>query len=100
MKGGYKLLWSDTALADLQNIINYLIENWTQKEIKNFAIRLDKRLDLIINNPKLFPKSSKRKSIRRSVLTRQAVIYYQVKGRVVTIVTLFESRQNPKKLRF
>ena len=34
MKSGYKLLWSDRALADLQNIISYLTENWTQKEIQ------------------------------------------------------------------
>jgi len=99
MKSGFKLLWSDKALADLQNIINYLIENWTQREIKNFARRLDKRLDLIIVNPKLFPASTKRKSIRRSVLTKQTVIYYEVKGGVVNIITLFDSRQNPKKLR-
>jgi plasmid stabilization system protein ParE len=99
MKSGYKLLWSDKALSDLQNIINYLTENWTQKEIKNFARRLDKRLDLIIINPKLFPASTVRKSMRRSVLTKQTVIYYEVKARAVNIIALFDSRQNPKKLR-
>ena len=36
MKSGYKLLWSDRALTDLQNIINYLTESWIQKEIKEF----------------------------------------------------------------
>jgi plasmid stabilization system protein ParE len=99
MKSGYKLLWSDKALVDLQYIINYLTEHWTQKEIKNFAKRLDKRLDLITSNPKLFPRSTKRKSIRRSVLTKQTVIYYEVKGRVINIVTLFDSRQNPRRLK-
>jgi plasmid stabilization system protein ParE len=99
MKSGYKLFWSDKALEDLQSIITYLIENWTQKEIKNFVNRLDKRLSLIVNNPKLFPRSAKRKGIRRSVLTKQAVIYYEVNGRAINIVALFDSRQNPKKLR-
>jgi plasmid stabilization system protein ParE len=99
MKSGYKLLWSNKALEDLQSIITYLIENWTQKEIKNFANRLDKRLGLIVNNPKLFPRCAKRKSIRRSVLTKQTMIYYEVNGRAINIVTLFDSRQNPRKLR-
>lgn len=40
MRSGYKLFWSDTALNDLQNIINYLTEHWTQKEIKSFAKNL------------------------------------------------------------
>ena len=46
MKSGYKLFWSDRALEDLQNIIDYLTETWTQREIQHFARRLDKRLDL------------------------------------------------------
>ena len=67
MKSGYKLFWSDRASDDLQNIINYLIKNWTQKEVQNFARRLDKRLNLLSNSPRLFPKTAKRKNIRRSV---------------------------------
>jgi plasmid stabilization system protein ParE len=99
MKSGYKLFWSDHALADLQNIITYLTKNWTQKEIQNFVRRLDKRLELIVINPKLFPKTIKRKNVRRSVLTKHTVIYYEAKENVVTIVTLFDPRQNPKKLK-
>jgi plasmid stabilization system protein ParE len=99
MKSGYKLLWSYRALADLQNIISHLTENWTSKEIQNFARRLDKRIDLITANPGLFPKTTKRKNVRRSVLTKQTVIYYETKENIINIVTLFDPRQNPKKLR-
>lgn len=99
MQSGYKLFWSDRALDDLQNIINYLNEKWTQKEIRNFVRRLDKRIELIFGNPRLFPKTSKRKNIRRSVLTKHTVIYYEVTENSVTIVTLFDPRQHPKKLR-
>jgi plasmid stabilization system protein ParE len=98
MKGGYKLLWSDRALADLQNIINYLTENWTPKETQNFARRLDKRLDIIATSPGLFPKTTKRKNVRRSVLTKQTVIYYETRENIINIVTFFDPRQNPKKL--
>lgn len=99
MKNGYKLLWSDRTIEDLRNIIDYLTEHWTQKEIQNFARRLDKRLDLIANNPGLFPKTTKRKNIRKSVLVKQTVIYYETRENTVTIVTLFDPRQNPKKIR-
>lgn len=34
MKSGYKVLWSDRALSDLQNIINYLTENGLKKKYK------------------------------------------------------------------
>jgi plasmid stabilization system protein ParE len=99
MRSGYKLVWSDRALADLKNIIDYLTENWTQSEIQNFARRLDKRLDLISVNPNLFPRTTKRKNVRKSVLTKHTVIYYETKFNIVAIVTLFDPRQNPKRLK-
>jgi plasmid stabilization system protein ParE len=99
MKSGYKLFWTDHALEDLQNILNYLTEKWTQRELRNFAKRLDKRLEIISGNPGLFPKTNRRKDTRRSVLTRHTVIYYAIAGSAITILTLFDSRRNPKKLK-
>ena len=99
MRSGYRLFWSDESLRDLQNIIDYLNSNWTQKEIQNFVKRLDKRLEIIIGNPKLFPKTRKRRNVRKSVLSKHTVIYYKMEKDVVTILTLFDPRQDPKKLR-
>lgn len=99
MQSGYRLFWSDKAVADLENIINYLRKEWTQKEIQKFARKLDRRLNLILVNPRLFPKTGRRKNIRRSVLTKHTVIYYEMKEKELTIVTLFDPRQHPKKLR-
>lgn len=97
MRSGYKLLWSDRAVLDLQNIIAYLNYKWTNKEVKNFIGRLDKRLDLIAINPKLFPKTGKRKDVRRSVLTRHITLYYKTTDNLIQVISLFDSRQNPKK---
>ena len=100
MKSGYKMMWSHRALAELQSIIDYLNENWTKKEIQDFIRKLDKRLNIISINPNLFPRTIKRKNVRKSVLTKHVVIYYKTEGNFVTIVTLFDSRQNPEKLNF
>lgn len=97
MRNGYKLLWSDRATSDLQNIISYLLRKWTEKEVKNFVKKLDKRLELIAINPRLFAKTHKRKNVRRSVLTKHTVIYYEASTDIVRIVALFDTRQNPKK---
>ena len=99
MKSGYKLVWSERALADLRNIIDHRTENWTQKEIRTFAKKLDKRLEIIAINPRLFPQSKKRRNIRRSVLTKQTVIYYEAIRDTVTLISLFDTRQAPSKLK-
>ncbi len=41
MRSGYRLQWSERATFDLQNIINYLQDHWTEKEIRNFVRKLD-----------------------------------------------------------
>ena len=99
MKSGYKLVWSDRALGDLRKIIDYLSENWTQKEIRSFAKKLDKRLEIISINPRLFPQTKKRKNVRRSVLTKQTVIYYESTRDTVSVISLFDPRQAPSKLK-
>lgn len=99
MRSGYRIQWSTKAELDLQNIIAYLLEEWTEKEVGSFVKRLDKRLELIAINPRLFPKNNKRKNVRRSVLTKHTVIYYTFSLDVISIITLFDSRQNPEKLK-
>jgi plasmid stabilization system protein ParE len=99
MRNGYRIQWTERATFDLQNIIDYLLYKWTEKEVRNFVRKLDKRLELISINPRLFPKTNKRKNVRRCVLTKHTVIYYETSTDSIKIVTLFDPRQDPKKLK-
>jgi plasmid stabilization system protein ParE len=85
MRSGYRIQWTERATFDLQNIIDYLLNKWTEKEVRNFARKLDKRLELISINPRLFPKTNKRKNVRRSVLTKHTVIYYETSTDTIKI---------------
>ena len=51
MKSGYKIQWTDHALSELEGIIAYLEENWTDRELKNFSQELDHTIELISKNP-------------------------------------------------
>ena len=99
MKNTYKLIWSDEALNNLKNIIKYLEYKWTEKEIKKFEKLLDKRLDLISQNPLLFPKAIKSKDIRKSVLTKYTSVYYKINKYDIELLSIFDNRQNPEKLK-
>ena len=46
MKSGYKILWTDNALQELEATLNYLKEKWTAKELKNLAVALEKNFVL------------------------------------------------------
>lgn len=98
MKSIYKVIWSEEALKNLKEIIDYLEENWSQKEIRKFASLLDKQIHLIQNNPQLFPESEILQNLRKSVLSKQVSIYYEVVENEIHIVTLFDNRQDPSNL--
>ena len=98
MKNTIRIIWSDEALINLKEILNYFERQWTEKEISNFVRLLDKRLSSIERNPHLFPFVNHPENIRRSVLSKQTTIYYQVDKHNIRLITLFDNRQNPKRL--
>jgi plasmid stabilization system protein ParE len=40
MTSGYRILWTDFALKELEATIEYLLENWTEKELKSLALKI------------------------------------------------------------
>jgi len=94
----YKIFWTDEALDNLENILNYLKENWTQKEIDNFKSKLIRQINLIASNPNMFPVSTYNTRLRKAVLSKQTTIFYEVKNNVIYLAYLFANRQNIEKI--
>ena len=99
MESGYKIDWSEEAIRNLDGIIDYLKREWTDKEIIKFVSKLDKAINLISTNPNLFRLTNKRKNIRRCVLMKQVSIYFRHTEDSVYIISIFDTRQNPAKLK-
>ena len=97
MKNGYKILWTDFALKELQKTIEYLEENWTEKELRNLAENIEEKVALISQNPNLFQASSHKKEIRRVIILTYNTLYYRVKNDQIEIISFFSNRQSPKK---
>jgi plasmid stabilization system protein ParE len=97
MKNGYKILWTDNALKELEQTIEYLEENWTERELRNLAESIEETITLISQNPLIFQSSKKKKDIRRAVILSLNSLYYRVSEDSVEILSFFGNRQNPKK---
>jgi plasmid stabilization system protein ParE len=98
MPNGYEVVWSPRAKSDLENKLKWLEENWSEREIRQFAKALNERIQLIIQNPNLFPKTRKKSGIHKSVMKFHTVLYYRVTRKEIQILTLFDPRQHPEKL--
>jgi len=99
MKSGLKIRWTEEATKNLESIISYLESNWTTKELKKFFQKLEKQLLLLSIFPEAYPFSSKKKSIHRCVFTKNLTIYYTVKDDYLVLLSIFDTRQNPLKLK-
>ena len=97
MTNGYKILWTDFALNELENTIEYLKENWTERELRNLALKIEETLSLLSHNPNLFQASDVRKDIRRVIVAKHNTLYYRVKNNTIEIISFFSNRQSPKK---
>jgi plasmid stabilization system protein ParE len=90
----YKLFWSDESINNLESILDYLKERWTQREVDRFKKLLSKQLDLIVSNPRLFPISAYNPRLRKAVLSKQTTIYYEISGTSINIAHLFSNQQD------
>jgi plasmid stabilization system protein ParE len=99
MTSGFKIKWTDNALKELKDTYLYLEENWTNRELKNLSLEIERTIKLISENPKLFPISKKKKKkIRKAAVKKLNTIYYrETKNQTVEILSFFSNRQNPNK---
>ena len=95
----FEIIWSPRAVNDFENIIAYLETNWSEKTVREYSERVDKVVSIISKMPYLYPKISRRKNIRKCLVVKQNALYFRVKKKTVTILAIYDTRQNPKKLK-
>lgn len=96
MKSGYEIVWSDHALNELTQTLEYLEQNFTEKELKKLSKEIEKSVNLISKNPFIFSYSEIR-NVRKVIITRYNTLYYRIKGKDIEIISFFSNRQNPAK---
>ena len=93
-----KLEWSLEAQANLNNIITYLENEWTAKEIRYFSERLEKQLSVILQTPEIYKTSSRKLGLRECQITNHNTLFYTYDDEKLYIVAIFDNRQDPQKL--
>ena len=98
MDSDFKVVWTDEAIDNLESILDYLDHVWTQREVDNFKKKLGKKIELIEQNPKIFPVSAYNPRLRKAVLSRQTIIFYEIADHVINLVYLFNSKQDIQRI--
>lgn len=94
MKNGYKIIWTEKAFIDLQNICNFILFNFSEKEVRNFLYRFNNKLEVLKHYPEMFPLTTVKPHLRKAVINKNSSIYYQFKHGKVHIVNILDNRRN------
>jgi len=95
----YKVFWTEEAVRNLEEIIDYLYSEWTEKEVANFKAKLSVKIDLISKNPKMFPVSDFQPRLRKAVLSKQTSIFYEFNNDIIYLAYLFVNFRSHERLK-
>ena len=90
--------WSSKADQEYFELIVKVQEKWGDLSAQKLAARVMAAEKLIARYPHLFQKCEARPYARKCVVTPQTSMYYIVEVNEITIVSVFDNRQDPTKL--
>lgn len=96
MESGYKIFWTPNALKELEQTIDYLQNNFTDKEIRKLSHKIESSIEIISQNPFIFPVSET-KYVHKAIILQFNTMYYRVNDSDVEILSFFSNRQSPQK---
>ncbi|AWG21186.1 hypothetical protein FFWV33_06365 [Flavobacterium faecale] len=94
-----KAVITDRAKRNIAETLAYLEGNWNKKVQVKFATKLYENIKRITKNPDLFPISSHNKKVRKCVRSKQSSFFYTFSNEKVIILALFDTRQDPNKIK-
>lgn len=97
-----KILWSDTALVQLEDIFDYHKTNISSKIARNLVKSIVQKAQILESNPFIGVKEpllSNRPFEYRYLVVKNYKIIYRFNDQFIKINMVFDCRQNPIKLK-
>jgi len=96
----YKIVVSGNAETALDSILYYLDNKWSKKTSDDFVTIFIKKIAELSLNPKIGKKTDLDESIRKIVITKHNILYYQVISDEIYLLDIIFAKQNPDKNKY
>lgn len=93
-----KVIWTDDALNDYHQNIEYLLAEWSEIVATDFIEDVNATLELIKLLPEMFPLSDY-ESVRKAVIRKQISLYYLTEGEKIYLLRFWNNYKNPDSLK-
>lgn len=88
-----KVEWTLLARDDYWKNIEYLENNWTEKEVLNFINEVDYSINLLVKGNVIFTQSNYI-NVYKMVVIQQITIYYSIKNEIVYLLRFWNNYQD------
>ena len=88
------VVWSARSLGHAIAIREYLLENFSQKEVDRFFTLLEKFERNVSRFPKLYPATNRKKNLRRAVLHKNFSVFYKTRRNQIFVAAILDNRQD------
>ena len=83
-----EIVWTDTAVENLKEIVFYLRNHWPEKVLNTFYHRLQQKVQLLQQQPDIGFKSATHSRFRQTLITPHYKLIYAVKRNHIAILKL------------
>lgn len=93
----HQIFWTSAAKKSYEEVIEFLSQNWSQKEINQFILRTEEVLMLMSNNPTIYPLVSP--DLHRCILSKHNSLFFKINDNKITILACWDNRKDPGNLK-
>lgn len=81
----YKIIWTNNAVNEFEEILKYLETEWSIKASNNFKSKLSKTLMIIKESPKAFPTFHYNKILRKAYINKRVSMFYRINNNSILL---------------
>lgn len=86
-----KIIWTNTAIDETNNIILYITENWNDDILLRFLDAIDKDIEFIIKNPYIGSPTGIENN-PKFLIVKQVYMIYDITANVIEIKSMWNSK--------
>ncbi len=94
-----EIVITHNAANKLDALLEYLKSRWSEHVKENFIFKLEKTLSFIVSFPNASPRSDIKEGLHKCIITRQTTLFYTFDDEKIYIISLFDTRMDPKKIK-
>jgi len=89
-----EVIWSEETFENYIKVIDYLLENWSIKEVERFENNFNKLIDNLKNHTAICPKS-KNLEVRKCIINENNSLIYKEINNKIFLITIIHNKSYP-----